>query len=214
MASFGLKSEREMRRLVHELSPEQLFERFWEIYEAGEWEPETRELIDATLRPGDLFVDVGAWIGPVTLWALERGASVIAVEPDPVALPELRRRVPDSVEIWEGAVAVRSGAAELTANHGLGLGKSVSRLASEGGGIPVRTWTLPEILDGRVPALVKVDIEGYETDLLPAIAPFLAAAGVPLQVALHGALPEADWFSGYGEVRVPTDPHGTLVARP
>lgn len=50
-------------------------------------------------------------IGPATLWSLEHGFSVIAVEPDPMALLELRRRASASVEIWEGAVGMSFGAA-------------------------------------------------------------------------------------------------------
>jgi FkbM family methyltransferase len=201
------------RDLIDMLSPQELFERFWELYESGDWEPQTRALIEEVLQPGDLFVDIGAWIGPVTLWALECGARVIAVEPDPMALPELRRCVPDSVEVWEGAVAVQSGTAGLRPNHDLDLGKSVSRLVADGG-IQVRTWTLAEILGDRVPSLVKVDIEGYEMELLPAILPDLAAAEVSIQVALHGVLPEYDWFSGYRDVAIPEDPYGIVIARP
>lgn len=204
----------EERRLARDLSPEQVFEYFWtHVYESGRWERHTRRLIEETLKPGDLFVDIGAWVGGVTLWALECGADVIAVEPDPVALGELCRRVPATVEIWEGAVGLRSGTAALAAGHGLGLGKSVSRLAEEGE-IEVQTWTLAEILGGRVPTLVKIDVEGYEIELLPAIAPQLAEAGVPLQVELHGTLPDREWFIGYREVRVPENPHGALVAMP
>jgi FkbM family methyltransferase len=188
-------------------------ERFWRRYEAGEWERHTKILIEETLQPGDLFLDIGAWIGPVTLWALERGASVIAVEPDPLALKELLRRVPASVEIWEGAVGVKSGSTGLTTRKGGRFGRSMSYLDEEGE-IQVQTWTLPEILAGRVPALVKIDIEGYEIALLPEIAPFLAAAGVPMQVALHGVLPERDWFAGYHDVRIPSNPRGTVVAKP
>lgn len=209
----------EERRLAAELSPQQAHEYFWaNVYEAGRWEAHTKELIDSTLGPGDLFVDLGAWIGGVSLWALRRGAAVIAVEPDPVALPELHRRLPAPAEIWEGAVATRAGSAALAAQHGLELGKSVSRLAHRGeaaaGEVEVRTWTLAEILGDRVPSLVKIDVEGYELELLPQIAPYLAAAGVPLQVELHGALPERAWFSGYAEVRFPANPRGALVALP
>lgn len=204
----------EERRLAFELSPQEAFEYFWaNVYGSGRWEQHTRRLIEKTLTRGDLFVDVGAWIGGVTLWALERGAEVIAVEPDPVAMAELRRHVPAGAEIWEGAVGVRSGTAALTADPRLGFGKSVSRLAEEGE-IDVRTWTLAEILGERIPSLVKIDVEGYEIELLPTIAPQLAEAGVPLQVELHGTLPERDWFSGYGEVRFPANPHGALVALP
>lgn len=193
-------------------TPQEVHEWFWrDLYRTGLWEPETRALLEEILRPGDLFVDIGAWIGPVTLWALECGSSVIAVEPDPVALPELRRSVPDSVEIWEGAVAVHSGSAALSAPGRLGI--SGSRLASEGE-VEVRTWALPEILAGRRPALVKIDIEGYEIELLPTLAPFLAELGVPMQIALHGTRPDSDWFAGFREVEIPENLHQTMIARP
>jgi FkbM family methyltransferase len=193
-------------------TPEQFHDWFWQVaYPSGKWEPGTQRLLEEILHPGDLFVDIGAWIGPVTLWAVECGSQVIAVEPDPVALPELRRVTPESVEIWEGAVAVQPGTAKLTAPGKLGI--SGSRLAAEGE-VEVRTWTLPEILADRKPALVKIDIEGYEIDLLPKVAPYLAELGVPLQVALHGTMPDREWFEGYRDVHYPKNPHHSLVAKP
>ena len=197
---------------LHELfTPRQLYALWWSrVYETG-WESDTRALIGELLRPGDLFVDIGAWIGPVTLWALERGSRVIAIEPDPLALPEFRRRVPDTVEIWAGAVALRPGMAALRPETSR-LGMSGVRLYDEGD-VEVRTWTLPEILGDRKPTLVKVDIEGYEIELLPTIAPHLAELGASMQVALHGTLPDPDWFAGYEDVHIPEDPNGTVVAR-
>lgn len=212
MAESDAEWIRKQRPRLAAMTAAQVHEWFWrELYPSGRWEPDTKALLDEILRPGDLFVDVGAWIGPVTLWALERGSHVIAIEPDPVALVELRRRVPDSVEIWEGAVAIRPGRASLAAPGKLGV--SGSRLAAEGD-VEVRTWTLDEILAGRRPALVKVDIEGYEIELLPTLAPFLADLGVPLQVALHGVAPDPAWFRGYGSVEIPGNLHQALVALP
>jgi hypothetical protein len=40
-----------------------------------------------------------------------------------VALRELRRRVPTSVEVWEGTVAVGAGVASLTTSGGRAFGK-------------------------------------------------------------------------------------------
>lgn len=182
-----------------DLSIEQRWERFWKFYRQGSWEPETRALLRDTLKPGDLFLDIGAWIGPVTLWALDSGASVIAIEPDPVALPELRRRVPAEVEIWDCALAPESGTAHLAPASA--YGDSMSKLAADGIEVPCRT--LPEILNGRRPAMANMDIEGYELTLLPTVAPYLASLGTTLVVSLHTGLPEREWFAGYRDVYIP-----------
>lgn len=181
---------------------EERWAEFWSLYEAGRWEPETKALLERVLAPGDLFVDVGAWIGPVTLWALEVGAQVCAIEPDPVACEELRRRVPGDVEIWAGAVSTDGRPVHLETQYG--WGDSMSRVAAEG--LEVESWTLPEILGDRRPGLVKVDVEGYEDELLPAIAPWLAEREIPLAVSLHNALPDPTDFDGYRRVVMPTSP--------
>jgi FkbM family methyltransferase len=186
---------------------------FWRLHASGAWEPHTRALIQR-LQPGDVFVDIGAWIGPVTLWALERGAHVIAIEPDPIAADELRRRAP-AAEIWEGALDTRIGHARIASNarDGGQLGDSMSRLSTDGV-IVVQTWTLQDVLGDRAPALVKIDVEGHEAELLPTVAPWLAERGVPLQVSFHGVRPARAWFAGYSAVRWPAHPHDDLVALP
>lgn len=172
---------------------------FWRRYEAGKWEPATKALLAESLSPDDLFCDIGAWIGPVTLWALELGAKVIAIEPDPVAAAELNRRAP-AAEIWQGAVTADGAAAHLAPRFE--WGDSMTRMSRDG--LRVDGWALAEILDGRVPALVKMDVEGYELELLPTVAPMLAELGVPLQVALHDGLPDPEWFAGYRHVAMPS----------
>lgn len=191
--------------------PYDFWDDFWKVYLAGIWEPQTRALLEQILRPGDLFVDVGGWIGPVSLWALELGASVVAIEPDPVAAAEYRRNVP-SAELWEGAVSTTRGQAFIAPRDGAGFGDSMAKLADTGQ--PVETWTLQEILDGRVPALVKVDVEGHEVELCPQIGPLLAAMKVPLQVSFHGELAARDCFAGYAAVSWPDEPWGDVVALP
>lgn len=179
---------------------EQRWAQFWQLYKRGGWEPETKALVCETLKPGDLFLDIGAWIGPVTLWALDCGASVIAIEPDPVALEELRRRVPAEVEIHECALGPETGTARLAAASA--YGDSMSRIAQNGVPVPIRT--LPEILSGRKPAMAVMDIEGYEMTLLPGLAPYLASLGTTLVVALHNdPVPPSEWFADYREVSIP-----------
>ncbi len=60
----------------------------------GVWEPNLSNFIVSRLRHGDTFVDVGANIGYYTLLAARcvgREGAVVAIEPLPTALGELRR---------------------------------------------------------------------------------------------------------------------------
>jgi FkbM family methyltransferase len=176
---------------------------FWWKWGTGQWEPETKAQLQRFLKPDSIFVDIGAWIGPVTLWALELGARVIAVEPDPVALVEFKRQLQPKtengalVELWEGACAPFNGELSLSPYE---LGDSMTQV-TPGVGRGTPCWTLEHILNGRVPALVKMDVEGYETELLPRVGPFLAAMKVPLLVSMHSIMPpRPEWFAGYANV--------------
>lgn len=77
---------------------------------------------------------------------------------------------------------------------------------TEGAGQGVAMRTLPEILDGRRPAMAVMDIEGYEMTLLPVLAPYLAELGTTLVVALHTGVPPREWFAGYKDVYIPPKP--------
>ncbi|CAK0757174.1 hypothetical protein CCP1ISM_7140001 [Azospirillaceae bacterium] len=66
---------------------------WWQSYASGRWEPQTLALLYKILRPGDLYIDVGAWIGPTVLFAAARGATVVAFEPDRTAFRELAANV-------------------------------------------------------------------------------------------------------------------------
>jgi FkbM family methyltransferase len=62
------------------------------IFYFGFWEPNNSALIGSILKPGDIFVDVGANIGYYSLLAAERvGASgqVVAIEPSPAIFEQL-----------------------------------------------------------------------------------------------------------------------------
>lgn len=61
---------------------------------AGAWEPHTFVLLDQHLRADKVFVDIGAWVGPLALYACTKpDVRVVALEPDTVALARLRRNL-------------------------------------------------------------------------------------------------------------------------
>jgi FkbM family methyltransferase len=160
------------------------------------------------LRPGDLFADVGANIGSYTILAAAvAGARCAAAEPVPaifrflldnVALNRVGQRVAcHNVGVGRAPGVLRFTTTEDPTNHVLAAGE-VSPGAVER---PVRT--LDELLGGEAPALIKIDTEGFETEVIagaPATLREPALKAVVLELngsgrrygydedALHGAM--------------------------
>ena len=120
------------------------------------------------LRPGDIFIDVGANIGTYTLWAADLGAQPIAIEPDPAAralLTENLRINGYRAEVLPVAVGAEQGVMGFTvdldgANHLL-ADKPTSSSART-----VQVALLDDIIGDRTIAGVKIDVEGAESLVL------------------------------------------------
>jgi FkbM family methyltransferase len=156
------------------------------------FDAEERDFLAQRLRPGSVFVDVGANVGAYTYWAwrcIGESGRIIAVEPD----PELRARLEfnlrsngvGSVQVVPQALSDRDGSAVLYINRAQrGENTLVSEQARAAGGdrvaVPVELRTLLGVLQARgierVDAL-KIDIEGHE---LPVLQHFFAHAPEPL----------------------------------
>jgi len=115
------------------------------------------------LRPGDLFVDVGANIGSYAIWAAELGAEVIALEPAEDTLALLEENVALNgypITTIRAAAGADSGTARFTSD-----GDCVNRLHPTGG-IEIIMTTIDSIVQNRSVAGMKVDVEGFEIDVL------------------------------------------------
>lgn len=124
------------------------------------------------LRPGDTFLDVGANVGAYSLLAAAAGAQVIAVEPAPAACRwlALNVRVNDlaaRVEIVPAALGRTAGSVRFTAGQ-----DTLNHVATEGEAAEAVVVPVVRLDDaiaargGAVPRLVKIDVEGYETEVL------------------------------------------------
>lgn len=116
------------------------------------------------LRPGDLFVDVGAHVGLYSIWALDAGGVVIAAEPNPDAATQLRANVARNgyaAEIVEAALGAAPGRMAMTGEdllrQHLVLDASPT---SEGPTVEVRV--LDDVVGDRTVRGLKIDVEGAE----------------------------------------------------
>lgn len=122
------------------------------------------------LRKDDLFIDVGANIGSYTVLASGCcGARSISIEPIPSSYERLcaNIRLNDLGALVEAhCIGAGSESAELvftdcmdTVNHVLARGES--NLGSR----PVSVRSLDWVLGPLQPTLIKIDVEGYETEV-------------------------------------------------
>lgn len=156
------------------------------LYFRGVYEPETTVIVNALLRPGDVFLDVGANIGYYACLAAGRGALVHAFEPNAHMMEHVRRSIAlnhfaGRLIANEVAVAAEDGGALLHLSpqaHNTGL-SSLLPLGHLAAGEAVRVPTV--CLDTycrqhgieRI-RLLKIDVEGAEFQVLAGATGVLA----------------------------------------
>ncbi len=120
------------------------------------------------LRPEDLFVDVGANIGSYTVLAgAAVGANCVSIEP----VPSTFRHLVENVDLND----LKNCAECLN----IGLGKESSTLRNDKGlrnlerfqsnlseRLPKRYLTLDDVLGRRHPTVIKIDVEGWESNVI------------------------------------------------
>lgn len=149
-------------------------------YYCGLHEFEEMAFVLHFLRPGDGFADVGANIGSYTLLALAAGAQVDAFEPVPAAFSALMDNVrlnggAQRVRAHNRAVGAQKGSLQMTMDRDT-MNRAVPAQAAPTASVArVEMTTLDEAFAGRAaPALLKVDVEGYESQVLQGARSLLA----------------------------------------
>jgi FkbM family methyltransferase len=130
------------------------------------------------LRQGDLFIDVGANIGLYTIYAVERGARTIAVEPDPVNAERIRENLAANgyrAEVIEMAADAVAGTVGFTTH----LNERNHLITDGRQGRCVAATTLDDLIGERT-AMVKIDVEGAEDRVLRGAERALAERRIPL----------------------------------
>lgn len=162
---------------------------FWKAFSEGTWEPKTIAEI-SKIEPGSLLFDIGAWIGPISMWAARRGVRCIAVEPDPIAYEDLLENIAlNNLQEWITPVQAALTPVSGTVVMGMDGGLSSSSMTRVGIGledIEVKARGLENLAaEYGWPNIVKMDIEGGESLLLPTVGPLLRSFGIPMILSLH-----------------------------
>jgi FkbM family methyltransferase len=120
------------------------------------------------LDPGDVFVDVGANVGSYSIWAAELGAAVVALEPAEDTFELLLENI--SINDYQ-VTAIRASAGSACGVTRFTVGQDcVNRLDPRGSaGVPtvqVEMVTVDSIIGDRFVRGMKVDVEGFEIEVL------------------------------------------------
>lgn len=135
----------------------------------GLTEVDTMSFVMHFLRPGELFVDAGAYVGAYSVLAGGVAkAKVLAFEPTPGTFYYLERNLRmnnlmGAAEPVNAALGAEEGTLAFTS--GLGTENHICLEATSEPTVKVRVTTLDAMLQGKSPVLLKVDVEGYETQL-------------------------------------------------
>jgi FkbM family methyltransferase len=148
----------------------------------GSRELEHKIMLERVLKPGMTVLDIGANIGYYALMELAligpRGR-LVAVEPSPANVALLKRNLAlngyANVEVRQAAVSDRLGARSFFLSHMSNLntfhadGTGAAHLSGET--IDVETVTVPALMAGRAPDLIRMDVEGHEVEIINGLIP-------------------------------------------
>ncbi len=179
-----------------------------EVYFTGQYEPQETALIEALVKPGQTFVDVGAHWGYFSLIASQRAGKsgrVLSIEADPRLFRTLSRNVRDNalsqIEPIHVAAAAETGVLRMSGyqeheeNWGMSRLLGPGQMGDDPNAFEVSTASIDSLLDLRnieKVDVLKMDIEGAEALALRGMDAGLRAGRYRLMVIeLHpAALPD------------------------
>ncbi len=163
---------------------------FWQsVMALGLYEEEIEEFYARVLRPGDVYIDIGAQLGfTAGLAAAQIGPDgrMVLFEPDHRALERLRpalRAAPASrmpqTDLIEKACSDRTGQIEFNLSSTIGQSSitRITNVARNERPATIRTVSLDEELNRlgiRQIRLLKIDVEGHEPQVLKGFQEYLA----------------------------------------
>ncbi len=166
------------------------------LFQTGTYEKGTLHLLEKFLKPGDCFVDIGANIGLMTIFAshcVGKTGKVLAFEAHPETYGLLKYNLEinkiENTETFAFALGDENGTAFIYDNWDINRGGAslvIKNEASEGHEIQVRK--LDELISPETkPKVMKIDVEGFEMQVLKGAKETIAATK-PILIVEFSAL--------------------------
>jgi len=198
-----------------------------------DWEADEIEAFLDLMRSHDVVVDIGANVGMYTCLAASRGRHVIAFEPARRNLNFLYRNLWEnqlsSVEVFPLGLGAQCGLARMYGYGGIASFVPGWAQARRAHSSIVPLTTLDTVLAGRLEgskALIKMDVEGFELEVLAGAGKMLSLEPKPtwlVEILLNGeVIPGGtspkfgrtfDLFWRYGYICRTLDASRKLVSR-
>ncbi len=148
---------------------------------------ERKQFYGQFLKQGDLCFDVGANKGNRTIIFLELGAKVVAVEPQVECYEHLTKRFGNKIELVKKGLGEKESTATMyvsgstlissfSKNHVDMMQEDRFKGANWGETIDIEMTTLDHLIEKYgIPTFCKIDVEGYEYDVLKGLSKPLVA---------------------------------------
>lgn len=145
------------------------------LFETGTYEKGTIQLLKKYLKPGSVFIDIGANIGLMSVIAselVEENGVVYAVEANPATVSILQANIElnncKNIQLLPVALSDEKGIALLFENWEVNRGGASLISQSDGQkGVEVTMERLDDLFDENTAVhLVKIDVEGFEPQVI------------------------------------------------
>ena len=169
------------------------------IFRAKYWRinvGDIRSFYRPLVKPGSLVFDIGANRGDYTSAFLHLGARVVAVEPTPHLVEQLRRISSPRLTVVPCAVGDQPGTLTLTLYADSHLNSllldwgetslpMIEATKVKAGTVQVEVSTLNVLIERYgMPDFIKIDVEGYEPQVLGGLAAFPALLSFEFRIRL------------------------------
>ena len=163
------------------------------IYYRGEYEAGTLSVLKDFLHLGDVFLDVGAYIGfhaCVAARFVGETGFVYAIEPNPeiyeILLTNIRINKLTNISPLEIALGAEESEAHIYDYNRTNIGAASlirPQGVSEESGKLVRVTAIDRLIENkqlRIPTLIKIDVEGFELEVLKGAKTLLEGSQAPM----------------------------------